>query len=184
MTCGPNHIHQALSVQCPSSPPDTALCIPLSSRTWLTCLLPTQKQIHAFFLTRSLQVAALLTLCSLHSSTELAPPLKAYNCGHLCSYRPASLDQVSIPHYLYSSSQTPKIPSLICHPPWKGIFHEIKEKSREWPLVNPTHTRTQKSRHHSWGKGGREREMEEGRNEQRKLSASNILTQLWKKHWA
>lgn len=109
---------------------------------------------------------------------------KACNCGHLCSYRPASLDQVSIPHYLYSSSQTPKIPSLICHPPWKGIFHEIKEKSREWPLVNPTHTRTQKSRHHSWGKGGREREMEEGRNEQRKLSASNILTQLWKKHWA
>lgn len=54
---------------------------------------------------------------------------KACNCGHLCSYRPASLDQVSIPHSLYSDSQTPKIPSLICHPPWKGIFHEIKKKN-------------------------------------------------------
>lgn len=167
MACGPNHTHQALSGQCPSSPPGTALCIPLWSCTWLTCRLPIQKQTLAFFLTHGLQVAALPHSLQPPQHNWVSPSSeKAYDCGHLCSYRPASLDQVSMPHSLYSNSQAPKIPSLICHPHEKAYSMRSKKNpmSGHWWIPPTLEPKTvgiiregKEDEKEKWRKGGKNR---------------------------
>lgn len=50
----------------------------------------------------------------------------------------------------YSNPQASKMPCLVCHSQWEGVFYEIKERCYGYLLLNPTYTRTWEIGHYLW----------------------------------
>lgn len=175
----PVHVHPSLSA--------TALCILLRSQTWLTCQLPPQKPVSAFSLTAcslwwvslALQVVT-LALCSIYSSTGL--PHSSENTssqGHPCSHSPASLDQITRPHCLYSTHiailKLLKCPALSVTPNEKVYSMRSKKDAMGiccWipPTLEPEKLVIICEERRDGN--------EEGRGERRKLSVSSFLIKI------